>query len=536
MNKVLTIVDTAGIQDYVFRTNKLRQIIGASYLVNAATKDWVEEVLKKDGLSKRIYSGGGNAMLLFDSMEEATLFSTQLSKKCIEQAPGLRLVVAHKEFDYDTVALGGQNGIINQVFELLSKLKAEGNAWQLETSLGVTQDCPYTSQPVVIESLKILGEIELPISAEALAKNNAKAKASFNHFKCTVDNAERTFPLAEDIDDITGKDSSKNLIAIVHIDGNDIGKRITDLVAEHGEASNNLALQTKLKDLSARINEASEQALKNILTYLCHAIYGDVLFLKGGKKIELFTKKENDEKKPILPIRPIVLGGDDLTLICDGRIALDLTVKYLQAAQAQTLSDNSPYYCKAGVCIVKRHFPFYPAYQLSLQLSSSAKALRKEVLNEIEEWKNNNDYQTWSFDDHKFSSLDWQICLNGIKGNLHEIRAEEYSGQFGQLNMRPLTLADLGPTKPGEAQPIYTSWRTWKHFLELLAEMNDPDILPRNKAKLFREVLREKDDVITSFLKFNRIKLDDLTYPTGWHNDRSAYFDALELQDIYEEL
>ncbi len=534
MSKVLTIVDTAGIQDYVFRTNKLRQIIGASYLVNAATKLWVEEVLKDENPPERIYSGGGNAMLLFENMNEAANFATGLSKICIERAPGLRLVVAHKEFDDTEEALGGENGIINQVFQLLSKLKAEGNVWQLETSLGVTQDCPYTSQPVVVESLKTIKENEPPLSAEALAKNNAQEKASFNNFECIVDGEKRVFPISEEIDAITGEDSSRNLIAIVHIDGNDIGKRITKLVKIHENASGNSKLLSELKKLSLSINKASEEALNKTLTHLCEAIYGDELYLKSGDKIKLNTKKEED--KPILPIRPIVLGGDDLTLICDGRIALDLTVKYLQEAQRQTLTDGSPYYCKAGVCIVKRHFPFYPAYQLSLQLSSSAKALQYEVEDDIKKWEKDNHPQKWPYGDSRFSSLDWQICLNGIKSNLREIRTEEYSGELGQLNIRPLALANLGAIRPRKSQPIKTSWRTWEHFKELFDEMNNPKILPRNKAKLFREVLREERAVINNFLEFNRIKKSNLTYPSGWHNDQSAYFDALEIQDIYEEL
>lgn len=539
MNKVLTIVDTAGIQDYVFRTNKLRQIIGASYLVNAATKDWVEEVLGDENLSKRIYSGGGNAMLLFDSMDEASDFATELSKICIDRAPGLRLVVAHKEFDYDTVALGGEKGVINQVFELLSKLKAEGNAWQLETSLGVTQNCPYTSQPVVVESLEILEENELPISAEALAKTNAKENALAPKFTYKGDKIPREYAFAEEIDKITGKNSSKNLIAIIHIDGNDIGTKITNLVKLYDEEAKNSTLLKELVKFSDKVNKVSKHALDETINHLASKLDGDDLILTSGNIIELHTK----EGITILPIRPIVLGGDDLTLICDGRIALDLTVKYLQVAQTQTLADDSPYYCKAGVCIVKRHFPFYPAYQLSLQLSSSAKALGKEVeedmrYSQIPRWEKVNKLKNWPYEIPKFSSLDWQICLNGIKGKLHEIRTEEYSGENGQLNLRPLALNNFHLANIIEDLALNTSWswRTWERFKELFDEMNNPDILPRNKAKLLREILREESVVIDNFLKLNRIDVNQLSYPSGWNKNRSAYFDALELQDIYEEL
>ena len=46
MNRyTLTVVDTTGIQDYIFGTNQLKQNVGASYLVDCATRKWVVESL-----------------------------------------------------------------------------------------------------------------------------------------------------------------------------------------------------------------------------------------------------------------------------------------------------------------------------------------------------------------------------------------------------------------------------------------------------------------------------------------------------------
>ena len=46
---VLTMIDTAGIQGYVFGSNRLRENVGASYLVELATKAWVFKALDKLG-------------------------------------------------------------------------------------------------------------------------------------------------------------------------------------------------------------------------------------------------------------------------------------------------------------------------------------------------------------------------------------------------------------------------------------------------------------------------------------------------------
>ena len=37
----VTVLDTTGIQPYIFGSNRLRENIGASYLVSEATDDWV---------------------------------------------------------------------------------------------------------------------------------------------------------------------------------------------------------------------------------------------------------------------------------------------------------------------------------------------------------------------------------------------------------------------------------------------------------------------------------------------------------------
>jgi hypothetical protein len=41
------VIDTVGIQPYIFSSNRLRENVGASYLVECLGKEWLEEALKK---------------------------------------------------------------------------------------------------------------------------------------------------------------------------------------------------------------------------------------------------------------------------------------------------------------------------------------------------------------------------------------------------------------------------------------------------------------------------------------------------------
>lgn len=62
-----------------------------------------------------------------------------------------------------------------------------------------------------------------------------------------------------------------------------------------------------------------------------------------------------DETLSKLPIRPIILGGDDITFVCPGRVGLQY------AARLMDLLSEDPadrFTCCAGVAIVPAKYPF----------------------------------------------------------------------------------------------------------------------------------------------------------------------------------
>lgn len=94
----------------------------------------------------------------------------------------------------------------------------------------------------------------------------------------------------------------------------------------------------------------------------------------------------------ILPIFPLILGGDDLTVICDGKLALPFTECFLKEFKIATrhhkaiapiarvaLKGDRLSAC-AGVAIVKPHFPFSVAYELAESLAKSAKKVKEMIM------------------------------------------------------------------------------------------------------------------------------------------------------------
>jgi len=141
MKYTLTVLDTAGIQSYIFGSNKLLENIGASNLVYQATRDWAFDILDSDKLfsgkhnilldkqdeidpynpdfhietqkgraAEVLYAGGGKTVILFTGddkkghSELAKDFVYQLSKKLLQDAPGF-LIRQHLFFKFGQIGL-----------------------------------------------------------------------------------------------------------------------------------------------------------------------------------------------------------------------------------------------------------------------------------------------------------------------------------------------------------------------------------------------------------------------------------------------
>lgn len=78
--------------------------------------------------------------------------------------------------------------------------------------------------------------------------------------------------------------------------------------------------------------------------------------------------------RAFLPLRPVLLGGDDITCLCDGRIALDLAETALKEFARHPVPHLGPdgeetsLTACAGVALVKAHAPVHRSYELAEDL------------------------------------------------------------------------------------------------------------------------------------------------------------------------
>lgn len=549
----VTVLDTTGIQDYVFGSNRLRENIGASYLVSQATREWAEEALQNLGkelnqkihipkrnslheihignqgvVAEMVYAGGGNTVLLFTDFKYAERFTEILTKRVLQDAPGLNIVVAHnKEFEFKKREF---KKTLNELLEKdLAKKKRERVASAPLLGLAVTATCQSTQLPAVNTSQKYIDADEEDIyliSRESEAKLKAVPKANqrlIENFAGTFNSSSYDFPYRTDY--LGRSEGESSYVAIVHADGNGMGNRFQKC----GEGKSDEEAIVEMRKLSLSVEDAGINALRKVLEILHNSIEkGEVI-----GKIGNFNLKKSKNGKYYLPFRPLVYGGDDVIFVCEGRLGLELAAIYLREFEKQEVSDQKPLTARAGICIVKTHYPFARAYELVEELYGTAKKFIREEKERLDE-----------SDDYYCSTLDWHFAASGLIGSLGEIRQREYEVSAGKLTMRPIRL------KEGDHDD--DQWRTWANFTNVVEhfngcfdeiEGNETWKDRRNKIIALREVIRQGPYKTEQFMKAYGIKqlppfpqVDDLQQQ-GWciqgEQHYCGYFDAIEAMDFY---
>lgn len=330
-----------GIQGYIFQTNKLKDVIGASELVKELCETDFKREFALTGSVEYIVKAAGNIKLILDSEEDCKRIVFQFPKYAMEKAPGITLSQAVVKCVSDDMTEDRK--------KLEDRLRAQRNRPCKSLTLGsvAMHRSPLTGLPAIPrKDGEVLDEGVLR-KREILDEN----KVNKTLFEIFTGEKVRYSEMGLEIRDLTGEN---DWIAIIHADGNSLGELVKDLGKEGKE---------KLREFSENLDKATRQAAQ-----------------EAYKKV-----KGNDEKKH--PIRPIVLGGDDLTVICRGDIAIDFVKEYIKLFEKKTeeLLSRKLTAC-AGIAFIKSSYPFSFGYELAETLCGLAKKDAKS-----DEMKNANE-------------------------------------------------------------------------------------------------------------------------------------------------
>jgi hypothetical protein len=399
----LVLIETSGNQAFIFSTNKLRENVGASEATYRACSQWVleaatgitehslwsddSEVLNSNILNSQInpaiedsesnlveviIAASGKAVLITRKLEHAQQIIEKVTLRALIEAPGLDVCGAIEAFEWNgEIKLSEVSRRLHQKFEVVRSLRPSPETRFLR--LPIVEDCRTSGLPAARIELD-LDERFVPRSATSLGKREWSRKALDERLPKLL--KDTTFKFAKSADKTLDEDSESSWLAVIHADGNGLGQIFINL-EEHieveqqikGDRHDNRNYIQQFREFSLALDVCTRQAFIIALSVF------------------------PPEKRQPLRLVPLVLGGDDLTVICDAQYALAFTRSFLQAfeqatqasaviskiaAKAFGISSGKLSAC-AGIAIVKPHFPFSTAYQLAEELARSAKVVKEIV-------------------------------------------------------------------------------------------------------------------------------------------------------------
>ena len=316
MAKYLYGASVQGIQEFIFKTNKLIEIIGASEIVKA-----IDSMIDDYHPDKIIMQAAGNIKVIFYDKNKLEKVVKNFPKEVMQKAFGITISQAVVEINNDEPT-------INEINTLEKKLKMQRNkpSLPLDLHINILELYPKTARPSWANSKE-------KFDVATQQKHNEYAK----WFK------KENNPKLQEFKELTALSNSKNKIAVIHADGNGLGELLPEL-----KEKTNLTLT----EFSKKLDDATHEA---------------------------FKKASQGKEK----IRPVILGGDDMSVICDANIALEFTKDFLKYFEEETQKQlNYKLTACAGIAFSNNKYPLHYALHLAEALTSQAKkhakALRKE--------------------------------------------------------------------------------------------------------------------------------------------------------------
>ena len=367
MEKYLYGAAVQGIQQFIYKTNELKDIVGASELVEQICSDLFQDLLygedpdnKLSDDENAIVHAAGNIKYIFsaDNLDNCRKIVREFPKTVVEFAPTVTVSQAVVRFDDEN------EGFSKAVMKLEERLRAQRNRPMRSTSLGLMgiERSRQTGLPVE----RLVGKYHFDASTFAKRYTESKDGEKEERKSTTLTLCKKFFGeefeekhIAFDVERMTAQN---DWLAIIHADGNGLGQ----IVMQVGKR------EQEFKEFSENLDKATVSAANEAFNQ---------------------TMLEHKMSSRFIPFRPIVLGGDDLTVICRADLALDFTKVFIEKFEANThkyLGDtlvgkngNGPIFTKghirdrltacAGIVYMKSSFPFYAAYELAEDLCKAAK-------------------------------------------------------------------------------------------------------------------------------------------------------------------
>lgn len=433
------VLEVGGIQKYILSTGKLKEMIGGSELIESLSAKYLDDFAKSKQLTvlKEIRKpvdneilplqrNAGAMHLLFPSEAKGREFLQKFGLKLLADFPGLPIFGALEECEFTS------SGIREAKFKLSNKITDQRNKYPTSTGMQLLPICaeaPLDGEPAigkVCYGKNSSGEI---ISLSSKTKRNEellkRSRERLSEIEPDKDN-KANLRWSDDLEEIA---CGSEKIAFIHIDGNDLGIRFRqelENISDKETAEDKTGQQSSSEDrYQNAINVIKTMsALSNTVKETTTAA-----FKKGLSECLKHTRSTDSKGELLVPARPLVLGGDDVTVVIRADLALyfiDAFVKEFERYSNQELGKKEPkdkLTVGVGMVVCPTGYPFLKAFDLSEELVKNSKKLTALMGN-------------------RPSSMDYIVITNDTENDIDSIRAHLFTAEDGsKLTAKPMLLS-----------------------------------------------------------------------------------------------
>ena len=349
---------------------------------------------------------GGHFRVVFENENKAEEFAKEASKRLNEKLPGLRYNILTGTLEDEERGTTFQESNPSDVMYIPQFMP-----------------CTFLGNEPAIEFKRKNSEYKYFCKKVEIARDagerfrNGEAKDIIGLLKDSMSTGNEKEP--NDFEDMCGKDD----LAVIVADGNDMGGRFHSWM-------NKVA-----NDLDSISREAHGE------------IFWHTMRVATRKALVSAIKKTfyNEVNKP-KPYQVLMLGGDDLLMVCAARYAFRFVTEYARALESEELYGNlgntdneiKPLTIGAGITITSPKLPFHRLHSLAEELADSAKEL----------YRNSTD---------KISTVDWIVCSSSWSDDPITVRKRDMLKRY-EVNGSEETLFLTGKPYPvlktdGETNP-----------------------------------------------------------------------------------
>jgi hypothetical protein len=508
---ILAVYDTTGIQDYIFNSNKLAENVGASKLVadlfaktlpeaiEGITKQPLPDWRKQDAKgayaaldaslpAEIVYQGGGNAFVAYQNEDSFQKTTEAFLQKAASRTRGIGVAIAAVETDFTNAYKAD--------FERLNKRLSFVKG-------GFNTPVFAAGQPLVKQSARTGKPVAHYYDSEYIDEEQWLKRERYRVFKKSKNDGKSGI---ESFEDLIVKKGSDSFIAVVHADGNDMGRRIVEAMSGYDIWTEAVP---KIRELSDKISKAYDAASKRVKERF-EAAYA------------ASEKYKSDYEKKGLPIIDLICDGDDITIVISGRFAINYAAALLREIESTADADSpfsGPKDCKltacAGVVLFHAHYPFSEAYKLAEDCCGEAKKLSRE---------------------NGGSWIDFHLHQSGGVSGLRELRNRQYIVEGKSVLNRPWSVSSENEEQCASSYSTFEKLALWANSRHSKEKYR----WPRSKLKELRNAIGIGDENARRSIEqteaLGRSLPNPATTDTITKSKYAPAFDALELSDAYEQI